>query len=191
MKLFRMNRLLNKWNRQLLMKTSTENMEVHHHPHVVKKNFKDYAKEFFIFLFILSFHQAFTQNMHNNDVAIIKSNRAASNEAITKHDVNGISKFWLDDFVQVIGRGTYDTGKESIAASWKALFNSNPQISYVRTPEEIIISDADTLAWERGKWIGIHSYSKGGNYAAMWIKRNGNWMLKAELFVSLKANKQQ
>jgi len=87
-------------------------MKVHHHPNVEKKNFKKYRKEFFIFLFILSFHQAFAQNMHNNDVAIIKSNRAASNEAITKHDVNGISKFWLDDFVQVIGRGTYDTGKK-------------------------------------------------------------------------------
>jgi ketosteroid isomerase-like protein len=178
---------LEKANEQL----QTENMEVHHHPKIEKKNFKEYGKEFFIFLFILSFHPAFAQNMHNNDVATIKSNRAASNEAITKHDVNGISKFWMDDFVQVIGRGTYETGKENIAASWKALFNSSPQISYVRNPEEIIISDNDTLAWERGKWIGIHSYSKGGNYAAMWIKRNGNWMLKAELFVSLEANKHQ
>ena len=137
------------------------------------------------------FHQAFAQNMHNDDVATIKSNRVASNKAIAKHDVNGISKFWMDDFVQVIGRGTYETGKENIVASWKELFNSSPQISYVRNPEEIIISDNDTLAWERGKWIGINSYSKGGNYAAMWIKRNGNWMLKAELFVSLEANKEQ
>ena len=166
-------------------------MEIRHHPHVEKKGFKEYGKEFFIFLFILSFHQAFAQNMQTNDVATIKSNRAASNEAIAKHDVNGISKFWLDDFVQVIGRGTYETGKENIAASWKKLFNNDPKVSYVRNPEEIIISDNDTLAWERGKWIGIHSYSKGGNYAAMWIKRNGNWMLKSELFVSLEANKQQ
>jgi ketosteroid isomerase-like protein len=166
-------------------------MEVHHHPHVEKKHFKEYGKVFFIFLLILFFYEAFPQNMHNDDVATIKSDRAASNEAIAKHDVNGISKFWLDDFVQVIGRGTYETGKENIAASWEALFNGNPQVSYVRNPEEIIISDNDTLAWERGKWIGIHSYSKGGNYVAMWIKRNGNWMVKAELFVSLEANKQR
>jgi hypothetical protein len=105
--------------------------------------------------------------------------------------LQGMAKFWLDDFVQVIGRGIYQTGKDSIAASWKALFKSDSQIAYIRNPEEITISDNDTLAWERGEWIGIHSYSKGGNYAAMWIKRNGNWMLKAELFVSLKANKQQ
>ena len=166
-------------------------MELHHHSKVEKKNFKEYRKELFIFFFILSFHQAFAQNMHNNDITTIKFNRAASNTAIAKHDVNGIAKYWLDDFVQVIGRGIYQTGKDSIMASWKALFKSDSQIAYIRNPEEITISDNDTLAWERGEWIGIHSYSKGGNYAAMWIKRNQNWMLKAELFVSLKANKQQ
>src|ERR1051326_6624141 len=82
-----------------------KNMELHHHPHIEKKSFKEYGKEFFISLFILSSGQAFAQTTHNNDVATIKSNRAAYNEAIAKHDVTGISKFWLDDFVQVIGRG--------------------------------------------------------------------------------------
>jgi ketosteroid isomerase-like protein len=165
-------------------------MEVRHH-RTQKKTFQEYGKNF-IFLFLLSFHcQAFSQNTHNNDNATIKSNRAASNIAVQEHDVDGVWKFWLDDFVQVIGRGVYQTGKDSIIASWKALFKSDSQIAYIRNPEEITISDNDTLAWERGEWIGIHSYSKGGNYAAMWIKRNDNWMLKAELFVSLKANKQQ
>jgi ketosteroid isomerase-like protein len=140
------------------------------------------------FLFIISNNMSAQNN--NHDVAIIKQNRAASNAAIAKHDIDGISKYWLDDFVQVIGRGTYETGKENITASWQALFNSNAQVSYIRNPEEIIISDNDTLAWENGKWIGIHTYSKGGNYAAMWIKRNGTWLLKAELFVSLVADKQ-
>lgn len=166
-------------------------MEVYHQPKVEKKSFKECIKLVFIFLLIFSFHPAFSQNTHNNDIATIKSNRAASNNAIARHDVDGIAKFWMDDFVQVIGRGVYQTGKDSIAASWKTLFDNNPQIAYTRTPVEITISDNDTMAWESGKWIGIQSYSKGGNYAAMWIKRNANWMLKAELFVSLEVNKQQ
>ena len=141
-----------------------------------------------IFLFALGAQLLFAQN-HNNDISVIKSYRAASNDAIAKHDVDGISKFWMDDFVQVIGRGTYQTGKQNIVASWKELFNSNPQIGYVRAPKEITISDNDTMAWESGRWTGIHSYSKGGNYSAMWIKRNDVWMLKAELFVSLDVNK--
>jgi ketosteroid isomerase-like protein len=144
-----------------------------------------------IFLLMVFFHLASAQNMHSQDIATIKSCRAASNDAIARHDVDGIAKYWLDDFVQIIGRGVYQTGKDSIVASWKTLFKKSPQVSYVRNPNEIVVSDNDTMAWERGKWIGIHSYSKGGNYAAMWIKRNGTWMLKAELYVSLKANKQQ
>lgn len=138
--------------------------------------------------FIIS--NSISAQTNNADIALIRSYRASSNAAIAKHDVNGIAKFWLDDFVQVIGRGTYQTGKENIAASWKSLFDSNAQVSYVRNPEEITISDNDTLAWENGKWIGIHTYSKGGNYAAMWIKRNNVWMLKAELFVSLEVDKE-
>ncbi len=141
-----------------------------------------------ILLFALATQVLPAQN-HNDDISTIKSYRMASNEAIAKHDVDGISKFWMDDFVQVIGRGTYQTGKQNIAASWKELFNTNPQVAYVRTPEKIIISDNDTMAWETGKWIGIHSYSDGGNYSAMWIKRNEVWMLKAELFVSLEVKK--
>ena len=146
-------------------------------------------KLLFIILFMVFFHFAIAQNMHSNDIATIKSFRAASNDAIARHDVDGIAKYWLDDFVQIIGRGVYPTGKDSIVASWKTLFKNSPQIAYVRNPGEIVVSDNDTLAWERGKWIGIPSYSKGGNYAATWIKRNGNWMLRAELFVSLNANK--
>jgi ketosteroid isomerase-like protein len=170
-------------------------MEVHHYPQIDgishrEKKFKEFKKQIlFSFLCILLCYPSFTQSMHSSDIANIKSYRAASNDALKKHDINGMAKYWLNDFVQVIGRGTYQTGKDTIIASWKDLFRSNPQVSYIREPEEVIISDNDTMAWERGKWIGIHSYSKGGNYAAMWIKRKNNWMLKAELFVSLKANK--
>ena len=129
---------------------------------------------------------AAAQSPGNNDEVIIKSYRAASNEAIAKHDIDGVSKYWLDDFVQVRGNGTYLTGKENIIAIWKDLFSKNPEVIYLRSPEEIIIGDNDTIAWEKGTWIGINTYSKGGNYAAMWLKVNGVWMLKAELFVALK-----
>ena len=172
-------------------------MQAHHHAHVDpdshwEKSFKEFKKHIlFGSLFIFLCYPSFTQSIHGSDIATIKSYRAASNDAIKRRDINGMAKYWLNDFVQVIGRGTYQTGKDAIIASWKDLFSSNPQVSYIREPEEVIISDNDTMAWERGKWTGIHSYSKGGNYAAMWIKRNDNWMLKAELYVSTKANKPQ
>jgi hypothetical protein len=66
------------------------------------------------------------------------------------------------------------------------MFETTPRTSFIRNPSEIIISTADpTMAWENGKWDGINSYSKGGNYSAMWRKKNGIWKIQAELFVSL------
>jgi hypothetical protein len=44
------------------------------------------------------------------------------------------------------------------------------------------------IAWETGYWVAKNSYSKGGNYAAMWRKFDGVWKLQSELFVSLRSN---
>ncbi|MCA6438551.1 MAG: YybH family protein [Sediminibacterium sp.] len=121
----------------------------------------------------------------NKDIALIKSLRAASNEAIAKHDINKMSGFWLDDMVLVRGNSTHLTGKDTIVAAWKKLFSENPKVLYVRTPTQIVISKNDTLAWETGTWKAFNSYSKGGNYSAMWKKTDNTWKILAELFVSL------
>lgn len=143
-------------------------------------------KKLFTILFLLSSLQSImAQNTKQKDLAIIKTSREASNKAIAAHDIDGIAEFLRDDFVQVRCNASSLTGKDTIVNSWKQLFNSNPNVKYIRNPDNIIISDNDTLAWETGKWIGINSYSKGGNYSAMWRKTNKEWKLQAELFVSL------
>ncbi len=119
------------------------------------------------------------------DISEIKAKRLSSNKAIAAHDISGISEFLMEDFVQIKGNASHITGKDTVIASWKQFFAANPTVSYIRNPTEIIISDNDTLAWETGKWIGINSYSKGGNYSAMWRKSNNVWKIQAELFVSL------
>ncbi len=117
--------------------------------------------------------------------AMIRSSRIASNEAIAKQNVAGIAKYWLSDFIQIRGNGSYLVGKDAITLLWEKSFRENPKVSYIRNPSEVIISKTDTLAWENGTWIGINSYSKGGKYAAMWKKRKGEWKLQSELFVVL------
>jgi ketosteroid isomerase-like protein len=125
------------------------------------------------------------QNKNDKDVEYIKAAREASNKAIANHDIDGISKFWCDDFVQVRGNSTHLSGKDSIVASWVQLFKTNAKVVYIRTPLQISISTNDTLAWETGTWQAFNSYSNGGNYSAMWRKSNNTWKIKAELFVSL------
>lgn len=138
---------------------------------------------FFVLIFIV--HVAFAQNNKEKNVSIIKSLRAASNEAIAKHDLDGLSKYWLDDLVLVRGNSSHVSGKDSIVAAWRKLFKENPKVAYIRTPKEIIISSNDSLAWETGTWKAINSYSGGGKYSAMWKKSNTSWKIMAELFVSL------
>jgi ketosteroid isomerase-like protein len=135
-----------------------------------------------IFAFLLFAQCTFAQD----DEAVIKSARMASNAAIAAHDIDGMAKYWLPDFVQTIGRGVSLTGKDTIITSWKTLFKSNPTVSYERIPTSIVVGDNGIMAWETGTWIATNSYSKGGNYAAMWRKIDGVWKLQAELFVSLK-----
>src|SRR2546430_1749604 len=87
------------------------------------------------------------QRSKQDDVAAIRASRTASNEAIAKHDINGISKYWLPDFVQTIGRGTSLTGKDTIVTAWKTLFKINKTVLYLRTPTAITIGDNDIMAW--------------------------------------------
>ena len=125
------------------------------------------------------------QKASKENEAIIRTLRAASNDAIAKQNVDGIAANWLPDFVQVRGNGSHLVGKDTIVSLWRKSFKDNPKVSYVRNPEEITISNTDSMAWETGKWIGINSYSKGGKYSAMWRKRKGEWKLQVELYVAL------
>jgi ketosteroid isomerase-like protein len=129
---------------------------------------------------------AFGQTDYKADVDIIRASRAASNNAIARHDIEGMAKYWLSDFTQTIGRGITTVGRDSVSAGWGNLFKTNQTVSYIRTPENIIVGDNGIMAWESGHWDAINSYSKGGNYSAMWRKINGDWKLQAELFVSLR-----
>jgi len=138
---------------------------------------------FFVLIFIVQV--VFAQNDNEKNVSIIKSLRAASNEALAKHDLDGLSKYWLDDLVLVRGNSSHVSRKDSIVAAWRKLFKENPKVSYIRTPKEIIISSNDSLAWETGTWKAINSYSGGGKYSAMWKKSNTSWKIMAELFMSL------
>jgi pimeloyl-ACP methyl ester carboxylesterase len=118
--------------------------------------------------------------------ARIRAARKASNEAITRHDVDGIVLDMLPDFSIVTGRGQHVQGRDTLRAFWQETFSAMPGVVYVRTPLSIVISSNDSLAWETGSWTAEHSYSKGGNYSAMWRRSGDSWKLASELFVALK-----
>jgi ketosteroid isomerase-like protein len=135
-------------------------------------------------LFLLYSHFTFSQNQ--NEEGVIRKARQASNDAIVRRDLEGVSKFWLDDFVIIRGNGTVEIGKSRNALMWKKIIEETPQTYFERIPSEIIISKNNpNLAWESGTWKGFNTYSKGGRYSAQWKKKDGEWKLQAELFVAL------
>lgn len=135
-----------------------------------------------LFLF-MSLNVTYAQT---SDEQQIRASRDNSNKAIEAKDIVTLSKHWLDDFSVMRGNGTQMSGKAAVIEVWKKMFTETPDVKFIRTPSEIKISDDKTFAWEKGTWEGFNTYSKGGEYSAMWRKVNGEWKLQAELFVALK-----
>lgn len=136
-------------------------------------------------IIILSSAAAKAQVNVAQDDSMIRMSRAKMNELIANHDLRGLSRYVLRDYVRVAGNGNITIGKDSSIAFWAKSFKEQPTISYVRTPTEIIISENGLMAWENGTWIGINTKSKGGNYAAMWVKQDNIWKLQSELYATL------
>jgi ketosteroid isomerase-like protein len=132
----------------------------------------------------MSFQSAHSQTQTEEN--LIRRARQTSNEAIANRNLEGFSKFWLDDFVIVRGSGVVEVGKEANMAAWRKIFKETPQTYFERIPSEVIISKNNpNLAWESGTWKGFNTYSKGGRYSAQWKKKDGEWKLQAELFAAL------
>jgi ketosteroid isomerase-like protein len=134
-------------------------------------------------LFILVFGARYASAQSAD--AQIRAARAASNEAIARHDAGGIVRDMPPDYSIVTGRGQHVQGRDSMLVFWQKTFNAMRGVVYLRQPLSIVISQNDSLAWETGQWTAEHSYSNGGNYSAMWRKTGNSWRLAAELFVSL------
>ena len=141
-------------------------------------------KKILITIFFISFQCAWCQNQ--NDEELIRKSRRSSNEAIEKRDVEGIIKFWLDDYLVIRGSGVIEQGKEANKTNWMVTFKETPKTYFERIPSEIIISKNNPdLAWESGVWKGFNTYSKGGLYSAQWKRKDREWKIQAELFVAL------
>jgi ketosteroid isomerase-like protein len=135
-------------------------------------------------IFFISFQFAYSQN--KIDEELIRKSRQSSNEAIAKRDIEGITKYWLDDYVVIRGSGVIEHGKETNKTNWTRIFKETPNTYFERISSEIIISENNPdIAWESGIWKGFNTYSKGGRYSAQWKRKDGEWKIQAELFVAL------
>jgi len=124
---------------------------------------------------------------HALDVSEIRAARQAQNEAIAVGDPDGIAAFWTEDVTARPGLGPPISGRDAYR---KAFASDAPGVVFVRRPETISVSDRWPLAFETGDWSWHLAGAQSpaivvGRYSAQWIKRNGRWLIRSEVFVPL------
>jgi ketosteroid isomerase-like protein len=113
----------------------------------------------------------------------VRAARAALNDAIAARDVDAIVAHLLPSYQIVTARNATRHSREESRASWIALFASDANVVYVRTPTDIRVNEALGQAHENGEWEGS---GLRGVYSAKWLRdEDGEWRLQAEIFSTL------
>ena len=63
-------------------------------------------------------------------------------------------------------------------------------VGYPREAVSVEVSGNWPVAYEEGRWSGHLGNASapaiiGGRYSAQWVKRNGQWLIRSEVFVAL------
>ena len=123
----------------------------------------------------------------SREAAAVRAARAAQNAAIASHDLDRAAAFWAEDVVIRSGLGRVVQGR----ASYRAAMAADTSTVFRREPDRVDVSDNERwpLAFESGTWTGRGARDGKplirGRYAAQWIKRDGRWLIRAEVFVAL------
>jgi uncharacterized protein (TIGR02246 family) len=122
------------------------------------------------------------------DEQMIRDARARSNAAIKAHDPAAMARLWLEDVLVVRSTGAQVAGREQNQQRMSQQFMNRPDTIYVRRPSAIDVYLPWEMAAERGEWTARWTEPDGvvdtaGTYMAQWRRVNGQWLIRAELYV--------
>lgn len=127
-------------------------------------------------------------NEDSNETEIRRA-RDNSNRAIARRNLVGVGASLAEDYVGIIGDGTFVSSRAGYLRLFKEGFDHPKQgMTYVRTPEVIRVADDQALAAEHGSWVATlssGSVAYTGSYAAMWRRTGAGWKIRSEMFVTL------
>lgn len=131
-----------------------------------------------------------------SDLAI-RARRATFNRAIVNGDAKAIAPILALDCVMITGTDSaIIAGRNAQVKVWQREFaapkrgaNASSRLIYQRTPGAITVSPVEPVALEQGEWRGVESDSgmlaAYGVYSAKWREVDGEWVIEAEVFVTL------
>ncbi|WP_454885880.1 nuclear transport factor 2 family protein [Sphingomonas oryzagri] len=120
----------------------------------------------------------------------IRMRRAAFNRALTDADLSAIGPILAPEAVLVAGTDSaLITGRKAQLLAWKREFGAKDRAIYTRTPETILLSPVEPIAFEHGNWAGVAASDgtpqASGSYTAKWRQIGQDWMIEAELYLTL------
>lgn len=116
--------------------------------------------------------------------------RATFNRALANADLASIGLLLVPDVVLVTGTDSaVIAGRKAQLQAWKREFSAHPRTIYTRTTHSVEASAVEPIAMEHGHWQGVADGASvalaSGSYAAKWRKVGEDWLLVAEIFVTL------
>lgn len=134
--------------------------------------------------------EVYQRGLLDDDVQSIRSARIAQNGAIAAGDLDRTAAYWTDDVTVRRGLGSPMTGKAEVRKAFEPPKPPDANIVYQRLTTDVSVSPQWPLAYESGTWEGhlntlTGAVVIGGQYSAQWVKRNGRWLIRSEVFVAL------
>jgi ketosteroid isomerase-like protein len=98
--------------------------------------------------------------------------------------------FWTEDVTTRRALGQAIAGRSKYRDMLAAAGSGQRPLIYQRQALTVDVSDRWPLAYEEGRWSGHLGDANGqpviaGRYAAQWVKRDGRWLIRSEVFVAL------
>ena len=126
-------------------------------------------------------------NDRATDLAI-RLRRADFNRALAEADLDAIAPLLAPNSILVTGSDSAAiVGHKAQLATWKREFAASARIVYTRTPEHIVASPVEPIAFEHGHWHGVvrEEQLASGDYTAKWRLIGALWVIEAELYLTL------
>ena len=120
----------------------------------------------------------------------IRARRKLTNKLIAAHEAERLRPFLLPDVKLTTGDGTLILGAQAVVEAFAGQFADPAFVTYIRAAETVELDQDEARAAESGRWTalwkgGDGDPTMGGTYLAVWQKVRGQWVIEAELFVTL------
>ena len=126
----------------------------------------------------------------SSDEAAIRAARVAQNKAIAAGELDTVAALWTEDITVRRALGHSLDGRAAARQALEPAAGATTRLVYQRQTQTVEVSARWPLAFETGTWSGhlekvTGPVVIGGRFSAQWVKRDGRWLIRSEVFVAL------